>query len=311
MKKIILIACIIILGLQVTNAQKTNITTAKLTKNQVTAIYDGVGKIHNQALDYIYNSLVEQKDFINATLKTNDEKQTFLNNVIAKEDPKNPIIPILILTGTGPTYPNPKDNPLFTLINSTLNRVNLNSKLSISSKGASTLTDVTLQSANMSNEMLAFENELIILTQKNPTDFDLGNYENEINLYNQKVFNKFGINSNTTYALLASSYTALYSAKYWKENSQKWIDLKDMFTNTNSTVARSEACCGGVVTADAAGAVGGAITGGAAGAMGGTCTIPGVGTVAGAAGGAVVGAVVGGVANSAQQAVTNLLNWLF
>ncbi len=307
MKKILII--ILVLSTHVGYSQKVG-TNNSLTKSKVIEIFDGVGKIHNQSLDYIYNSLLEQKDLINSTLKANDEKQTFLSNIISKEDPKNPIIPILS-GGTGPTYPNPKDNPLYLVLTNTINKVNTNAKSSFTSRGSKSLTDVALETSNMTIDEAAFENELILLTLKNKTDMDLVTYERDLNLYNQKVFEKFGINSTSTYALLASSYTALYSAKYWKENSQKWIDLKEIITNTNPTNFAREACCGGVVTADAAGAVGGAITGGAAGAMGGTCTIPGVGTVAGGAAGAVVGAVVGGVANSAQQAVTNLLNWLF
>jgi hypothetical protein len=106
-------------------------------------------------------------------------------------------------------------------------------------------------------------------------------------------------------ALWATSVSvAYYSTIYWKENAGKWQQFFHTGTTMKADPGRD------IAVADVSGIVYGAVSGGAYGAIGGTVTFPGVGTVAGAAGGAAVGAITGGIGGSAKAAVSSFFNWL-
>jgi hypothetical protein len=300
MKKLFISIFIIAVTLQFVNAQKvTTQTSDVLTKQQVVAMFDLVGSKHNQTLDYIYDNLTANVDYINNNLTSRASKQDFLGSIMKKEDPKNPIMTILT---PSPTFPNPPQS-LLPIIENSLNKSFTDFNVSANSRGAKTISDATLSNPSFTKEEIIFNNELMAIIEANYNNPDV--LRTTITQFGEKVIAKFGVNSKSTYALLSGAYTAYHSAKYWFENTEKWTNMKSSLKSTGSmntyALGRS-ACCGGIVKADASGAVGGALGGAAAGALAG-----GVGAIPGA----VAGAVAGGVGNSAQQAISNLIDWLF
>lgn len=108
------------------------------------------------------------------------------------------------------------------------------------------------------------------------------------------VQNEEDLKNEELLIIFSATQTAKYSYNYWKNNSDKWIDL-----NPNSN--RNQRSPGGdLVKADVTGAVGAAV--GAAAAN----FVLGAGTVA--YGGAII---AGGVGNSAIEGINQLIDWLF
>ncbi len=302
MKKVILlfVAAFTFIGIQ-SKAQKES--SGFQTKEQLLAAFDAVGQLHNQAMEYFYAAADRDKATLQATVgQSLPEKLSYVSNVLKSSTLANPIAQLT--AGASPEIRN--------IINNEVDATIRNFKTAAESGGRQVLADVSISNANFAPETSEYYAQLSSILAANDGT-DAAQLRRSIDAFNENVINRFGLNSSTTYTLLGSSYTSLYSSQYWKSESPKWEALGREISRPEArgNAAARAACCGGIVTADVAGAAGGAVTGAIGGALGGTATIPGVGTVAGAAGGAVVGAVVGGVGNSVQQAVTNLINWLF
>ncbi len=271
MKKILIGIFSLILIANIANAQKT------ITKDQVLSEMAKVGVTHNQTLDYFYNQLAAKGAISNDVIKT--VAGTILVNI-----PENPSSSYLLDKGTSNIF----------VDNFNTAHVNLLQSQDISS--TKSYVEVTLDKAKLTPDEQAYVTNLMGIVARNEKDIPA--LEKEVTTFNESVLQKFGINSNSTAMLIAASSVAKSSASYWLANSAKWVSLANPKGLTNGKAA----CCGGVVTADVAGAVGGGLGGAAAGAMAG-----GIGAVPGAAAGAVGGAIAGSVG----QGVINLIHWLW
>ncbi len=256
------------------------------TKQSVLAEMEQVGNIHNLTLDYFYDQLNKGKAILSDSTLTNTDKINFINSELTKNTPLN---------------------PLSTLFSDVQKKDILISQLGISnsyllqSLDPTALLDysaITINSISFSSRALSYYDTLNNIIKKNENN--ITTLQSELNVFNDSVFQNFGISSDITLSLISGSSIAKASAEYWVNNNSKWATLKPYVYHP--TLLQLEECCKTIIKADVAGAIGGAVGGAVTGVM-----VGGVGAVPGAAAGAVGGAIGGSVG----VAVYQLLDWLW
>lgn len=159
-------------------------------------------------------------------------------------------------------------------------------------------------SIKIPNNVKDYLQDLKVIINQNFKNKDIK--ENIINL-ERKVEKDNKLTVEEKIVIFSATQTAKYSSIYWKENANKWKNLRykayannDNIFDLSAHIKQTYEYDDDIVEADIAGAVGGAVGAAVVNA------IPGAGQVA--YGGAIIGGAVG---NSAIEGTKRLIRWLF